>query len=77
MKFFAILSAVVASVSAATVVPRTGTPMTQAAAQSKVGSQYTALSGISQSVAPARGGWYLRILERRMHNQIKLQVHIL
>ncbi|KAF8610280.1 hypothetical protein BDV93DRAFT_12134 [Ceratobasidium sp. AG-I] len=36
MKFFTALSAVVVSVSAATVVPRTGTPMTQAAAQSKL-----------------------------------------
>ena len=44
MKFFAILSAVAVSVSAATVVPRTGTPMTQAAAQSKVIVHRTALS---------------------------------
>ncbi|KAF8608348.1 hypothetical protein BDV93DRAFT_552189 [Ceratobasidium sp. AG-I] len=36
MKFFAILSAAVVSVSAATIAPRSGTPMTQAAAQAKL-----------------------------------------
>ncbi|KAG9102781.1 hypothetical protein FRC06_001145 [Ceratobasidium sp. 370] len=36
MKFVAVLPAIVASVSAAALAPRTGTPMTQAAAQAKL-----------------------------------------